>query len=263
MPTENAGAAPAALFLFAHQDDEFGVFQQIDARVRAGDSIFCAYVTDGGATASPERRNKESLAVLRALGVPAVNVSFVGTELGVRDGRLHERPEVIARWLDGFVTANPQIGSCYVPAWEGGHPDHDLLHALATHLMSERGLLDRMRQFPLYHGRACPPPFFRVMSPLPDNGPVETFRISWRDRIRYLRYCMGYPSQLKTWLALFPFVLFHYLFRGVQSLQRVSGERIGERPHGGLLYYEARGFFSWDRMRELVGRLRVPRTGHE
>jgi LmbE family N-acetylglucosaminyl deacetylase len=248
MPTENHEAPPAALFLFAHQDDEFGVFQQIDAYVRAKHMVFCVYVTDGGATACPKRRNKESSAVLEAMGVPAANVFFIGTELGVCDGHLHEHTKVVADWLTKFVSAHPEIGRCFVPAWEGGHPDHDMLHALATCLMHERGQLHQMHQFPLYHGRNCPPPLFRVMSPLPENGPIETFQIAWRDRFRYLRYCIGYPSQWQTWLVLFPFVFFHYVVRGVQFLQPVNAERLNNHPHKGRLYYEARGFLTWEKM---------------
>ena len=36
-----------ALFLFAHQDDEVGVFQKILDEQRLGRRIVCAYFTDG------------------------------------------------------------------------------------------------------------------------------------------------------------------------------------------------------------------------
>jgi hypothetical protein len=51
-----------------------------------------------------------------------------------------------------------------------------------------------------------------------------------------------------TWLGLFPFVAFHYLVNGKQQLQPVSLERISCRPHEDALYYEKRGFFTWEKM---------------
>ncbi|HAK90971.1 MAG TPA: PIG-L family deacetylase, partial [Massilia timonae] len=38
---------PVALFLFAHQDDEFGVFERIATLRRQGVRVACAYLTDG------------------------------------------------------------------------------------------------------------------------------------------------------------------------------------------------------------------------
>jgi LmbE family N-acetylglucosaminyl deacetylase len=50
MPTEaqqGQKQAQAALFLFAHQDDEFGVYQRILECRRRGLRVVCAYLTDG------------------------------------------------------------------------------------------------------------------------------------------------------------------------------------------------------------------------
>ena len=41
MRTENEPLAPAALFLFAHQDDEFGIFQKIVDELHAGSHVCC------------------------------------------------------------------------------------------------------------------------------------------------------------------------------------------------------------------------------
>ncbi len=61
---------PSALFLFAHQDDEFGVFQKIIDEVGKGRAVYCVYFTDGRfGKVSAQCRNQESLAVLLRLGV--------------------------------------------------------------------------------------------------------------------------------------------------------------------------------------------------
>jgi hypothetical protein len=135
-----------------------------------------------------------------------------------------------------------------VTAWEGGHHDHDALHALAVTLAARRGLLARTWQYSLYQGAGLPGPLFRVLAPLPQNGPVRRWRLSWRERIAFLGYCLSYPSQRVTWIGLFPFVLLHYLLRGVQTLQPVDPARMAARPHAGPLYYEKRRFFTWDEM---------------
>jgi len=70
MLTETTLVQPSALFLFAHQDDEFGVFQKIMDEQRQGRHVYCAYLTDGAfAGQSSLRRNRESLTVLTKLGV--------------------------------------------------------------------------------------------------------------------------------------------------------------------------------------------------
>ena len=238
-----------ALFLFAHQDDEFGVFQKILDERQKGRRVCCAYLTDGGTSnASPQRRNVESLYVLQQLGVHTQDVRFAGQALGISDAKLHENLESAANWICGWINGFSQVTSICVPAWEGGHHDHDALHAITVSIAVERDILECVRQFSLYNGFGCSGPFFRVLSPLPMNGVVEEVMIPWKHRLRFFHYCLCYPSQAKTWLGIFPFVVFHYLFRGKQALQPISAERIRHRPHDGALYYETRGFFTWQKM---------------
>lgn len=248
-------ATPLALFLFPHQDDEFGVFYQIEQERRVGRRVMCIYVTDGSTTADPLRRNAESRAVLQRLGVAKDDIMFIGQELGIADGLLHTRVEALARWLDAFVASLPGIESCYVPAWEGGHPDHDLLHAITLHLPVMQSRLDIVRQFSLYQGEGYGGPLFRVLSPLHGNGAVERQPVGWLDRLRYLRFCLAYPSQWRSWVGLFPFVCWHYLFDGAQQLQRVDGKRLTTKPHTGSLYYERRAFLDWPTLRAAIDRV--------
>lgn len=241
--------SPIALFLFAHQDDEFGVFSQIELELRAGRRALCVFVTDGGATASPDHRDAESRQVLQSLGVPEQNIFFIGRQLLIGDGQLHQHVRKLAGWLQSFTNLHPEIKFCFVPAWEGGHPDHDLLHAVAVEIITPSKQNIEIWQYPLYNGRNCPGPLFRLFSPLPENGPVKQSRIVWRDRFRYVRLCLAYPSQWRTWIGLFPFALLHYLFRGVQHLQRVDRARLKEPPHAQPLYYERRAFLDWPTLR--------------
>ncbi|OFJ49548.1 hypothetical protein BA896_012375 [Janthinobacterium lividum] len=237
---------PIALFLFAHQDDEFAVFQQILLELERGRRVVCLYLTSGVRQgADPSRRNAESLAVLSALGVALDDIHFAGQLLNIPDGKLQDHIAAAATWLAAVTIAWKDIASIYLMAWEGGHPDHDVLHAIGLQVFGVRGMGQRLRQFALYNGYRCPWLFFRVLSPLAANGPIESSPISWCNRLQFLRLSLGFPSQRTTWIGLFPFVLLHYLFSGKQELQCVSAERVLQPPHAGLLYYEKRNFSSW------------------
>lgn len=240
---------PVALFLFAHQDDEFGVFHAIDLCVTRGQRVVCAYLTRGAAP-----RNDESIAVLTAMGVSRDDIVFAGDALAIDDGTLPAHLVQADAWIDNWF-GSFDIEQVCVTAWEGGHHDHDALHALAVRAAARRALLPRLRQYSLYHGHRLPGVLFRVLSPLAANGHATAMPIPWPDRVRHLRQCLRYPSQRKTWLGLFPFVMLHYLLRGVQQLQPVSLARLAQKPHAGALFYERRFGFSWQQMQARLAAL--------
>ncbi|MFN0000409.1 MAG: PIG-L deacetylase family protein, partial [Burkholderiaceae bacterium] len=197
MPTEVAAAKPVALFLFAHQDDEFGVFQKMLDELQQGSQVCCAYLTRGaraGQTAS--RRERESVAVLGRLGV--TDIRFAGAELGIDDATLPLHLEKALRWIRDRLASYACVRSIYVPAWEGGHHDHDALHAVTVHAAERHDMLQRVRQFPLYSACWRAGPFFKVLQPLPANGPVTSEGISWHNRWRFLACCLRYPSQASS-----------------------------------------------------------------
>jgi LmbE family N-acetylglucosaminyl deacetylase len=262
MPTETGKGA--ALFLFAHQDDEFGVFQRIADCRRRGLRVACAYLTDGAtAGASAATRNAESRAVLAQLGVPRAEVFFAGELLGIGDAQLPQHLARAGDWLAGWLDGFAGIDSLHVTAWEGGHHDHDALHALAVTIAAQRGLLGRTFQYSLYQAKGLPGPLFRVLAPLPENGPATRWPVPWSARLRHLRHCLSYPSQRATWLGLFPFVLLYYVTRGDQQLQPVALARVAQRPHAGRLYYEKREFFSWDRMERAIAEWHATLGNHQ
>ena len=252
MPTDAADAVNAvALFLFAHQDDDYGVYHELERCRQRGVRVRCAYLTDGAASGvSAATRNAESVAVLAQLGVARDDIFFAGESLGIPDAGLPLHLERAGDWLRHWFASQGEIDAIYVMAWEGGHHDHDALHAIAVHIASQRGQLGKMRQYALYNGARIMPPFFRTLSPLAENGPVQARRLPWATRWRCLRWCLSYPSQYKTWLGLFPFALWAYLVVGKQCLQAVSLARTFERPHAGTLYYEHRRFYTWPQMQE-------------
>lgn len=253
MHTETSKEAPVVLFLFAHQDDEFGVFHLIEECQREGHRPICVYFTRGSARFGL-RRQAESRQVLYKLGVQPDDILFVGDDLAIDDATLPASLTQVSEWLADWLTKFTVIERIHVLAWEGGHHDHDALHAITVQSADALGLLPRVRQFALYNKYRCPGPFFKVLSPLAENGPLESHKIPVMRRIAYIRLCLSYPTQWKTWIGLFPFVVLHYALRGDQTLQPVSLARLSERPHKGTLYYEHRKFFDWDRMQACLRR---------
>lgn len=246
MPTDTA---VTALFLFAHQDDEYGVFQTIEDQLRMGRRVACAYLTEGAAGSGP-RRNAESLAVLTGMGVAARDIVFAGDQLGIIDGTLPRHMTPAGDWLRDWLGSFERVELICVTAWEGGHHDHDALHFLCAHAAWRLGLGGRLRQYSLYNAWRRAAPWFNVLAPLQANGAVERTAIAWPARLRHLGLLWRYPSQWKTWLGLFPFVLWHYLRQGCQQLQPVGLERLAQRPHAGQLYYEQRRFYTYEAMRQ-------------
>jgi LmbE family N-acetylglucosaminyl deacetylase len=237
----------ATLFLFAHQDDEVAIFHCIENELRIGRKVICAFLTDGGsAGVTPQVRNQESLAVLTRLGVAEGDILFIGEASGIRDLHLYESLDVACSGLAGSLQSSLEnVETIYCPAWEGGHPDHDATHLVARRFAASLGHSCDIWQFPLYHGEHCPGPFFKAFSPLEQNGPVCCDPVSWHKRWQYLSFAIRlYPSVLKTWIGLVPFLAYHYLVHGCQSLQRA--DNVLCRPHLGRLYYEKRRFASFD-----------------
>lgn len=243
------------LFLLPHPDDEFAVSAHLRDAVRAGEALRVVYLTDGGYSGQDVHvRERESLRVLAGLGVPAASVAFLGREHGFPDGSLHAH---LPRAREALLAHLAPVGAAdvvYLPAWEGGHQDHDAAHLLGLSLAAP-GV--RLLQFPLYHGAGLPGPFFRVMSPLGANGPSERRGASLRERLGQARTCFRYPSQWKTWLGLTPFVLLHLLGDGGFHLQPVDPRRTLQPPHAGRPLYERRGFLRWQEFSEATAGFRT------
>ena len=238
-----------AVFLFAHQDDEAGVFQKILDEQQTGHRVLCVYLTDGAANGqSAARRNQESIAVLGRLGVNQSEVTFAGEALHIQDGQLLNHLTSAQKWLEDFLAEHNLISAMYLPAWEGGHHDHDALHALGVTVALKLGIEHNTWQYALYNAFNCIGPFFRVFLPLEANGPIRSNKVSWSNRFKFLRCCLSYPSQAVTWFGLFPFMLLHYVFWGTQRIQPISSIRIQQRPHTGSLYYERRKFCMYNEL---------------
>ncbi len=245
MPIKMKITKPAALFLFPHQDDEYGVFYEIEKSIQKNVRPICLYLTDGSyGEASPEDRNEESRKVLTRLGVQEENIHFIGTRLCIKDTKLcFFLPAAVSAIAE--LIENQRLSSLYCPAWEGGHPDHDALFLIASIIIEKQNIKTPCWQYPLYNAANLTHPFFRVLQPLKNNGRTVSKPIPPKNRLKYLLYCTSYKTQIRSWIGLFPLVAWHYLTDGRQYLTPVNPIKTYHRPHAGPLYYEKRGFMTW------------------
>lgn len=238
------------LFLFAHQDDEYGVFPLLEQLVGRRESIRVVYLTSGTLDGQrSERRNRESTDVLARIGIEETQIYFAGADSKFPDGKLYQYAKEAAAAVVAFLENGVAPTRIYAPAWEGGHQDHDAAHIIACYLASRFGCLETSRQFPLYHGMGLPGIFWHTFLPMPSNGAVESFPIDWRQRFRCLRYGLRYRSQWSTWLGLYPMYTLYLLTRGRQYLQPFSIARLRQPPHDGACLYERRGFCTQEQFR--------------
>ncbi|MGO9327503.1 MAG: PIG-L deacetylase family protein [Steroidobacteraceae bacterium] len=248
------------VILLPHQDDEIGVFHVIDECVKAGRRLLVIYVTDGAwQRASTSIRNAESMTVLSRLGVAQDRIWFLGQECGVANQNLRLRLEEVHAALLARLSSGPEVSAIYTPAWEGGHPDHDAAALLAVALARRLGSEGKVRQYPMYSAYRCSRRPYTVFNPIREAAPVINERIPLDRRIEHLALCWRYPSQMKTMLGLFPFILAHYARKGVQQYQHLDADIVTRRPHPGALLYERRSSLTWHKFEEDV---RVFRTRH-
>lgn len=243
----------ASLFYFAHQDDECGVFQLIEDELSSGAQVHCFYYTSGTFSGLPSAgRNQESINILLKLGVDRDKIHFVGADYKIADCKLVDHLNFVFDDSYNFLNKIKVPCKIYVPAFEGGHPDHDALHVAVALAAKKNCILENAFQYALYNGDRCFGPMFRVLSPLRKNGNVFRSKISLKNRFRYLKFCLSYPSQLKSWIGLFPFFLLHYLLNGHQMWQSISLKRLSERQHSGELYFARRRFCDEEYFRDKV-----------
>ncbi len=249
---EAEGRSVTTAFLFAHQDDEFGVFHELTATLARGERAVCIYLTNGAwKQVRPETRNAESAEVLSRLGVAASDVHFLGTEIGIADGTLAGNFTKCFEALTRRVAESGGADRVVTHAYEGGHNDHDAGHVLGVMLAQHLNVLDASWQFPLYRA-----PGGRLIAtwaaPLDANGPVMRSQIPWARRLTYLGYLRFYASQPTTIIKIGPLMAWDYFSDGHQKLQPLSLARIGERPRPGELLYETWKLYSYEKFRRDV-----------
>jgi N-acetylglucosamine malate deacetylase 1 len=224
----------AVAYILAHFDDEYGAMPRILAGQRAGEDAHFLYVCDYARLA--DERCAESRRYLRSIGIDPARVDHVARGTGVMDGAVHKGLAQIYPFLKARLAKLGPIEALVCPAWEGGHADHDSAAVLATRLAADVGVA-RVEQFSLYNGAGLPWRCFRGATPLPEGGPTQRPPLTFGEAVRWAFDVRFFPSQAKTWVGLWPMMFLSVTLRGWR-IQRLTPERVRERPHAGPLYYE-------------------------
>jgi N-acetylglucosamine malate deacetylase 1 len=224
----------SVVYVLAHFDDEYCALPLIRRALAEGREQRFIHVVDYRDPQMAARRHRESVAFLLAQGVPAEMQTHLGARSGWWDGELHQHARQAYEALKAAVPG--PVERVVVPAWEGGHPDHDVCAALGVKLAAERGGA-AVDQVCLYQGKGLPWIFYRASSPLAENGPATEIRLSAGEWARWLGAVGAFRSQLKAWSGLLPGMAMTFAVQGSFRYQSLDPKRIGERPHpGGLLY---------------------------
>jgi LmbE family N-acetylglucosaminyl deacetylase len=224
----------SVVYVLAHFDDEYCALPLVRRGVAQGREQRFIHVADYRDPKLGARRRRETLAFLAAQGVPAEMQIHLGAGRGWWDGELHRHAVPAYEALTAAVPG--PVERVVVPAWEGGHPDHDLCTALGVKLAAERGA-KQIDQVCLYQGKGLPWIFYRASTPLPENGPAQEIRLTAGEWASWLAAVGAFPSQLKAWSGLLPGMALTFARQRAFRYQALDPTRIGERPHeGGLLY---------------------------
>lgn len=237
-------------YLFAHQDDEFGAYIKLGRDV-VKNNIFIFYLTSGEGKKNKgklnSKRDNESLKVMQKLGIKRKNIFFLGSKNQIEHNKLYLNINFI---YDKILVKIKSIGipdSIVTHSWEGGHEDHDASNLIGRKIARKFRIIKKSSQFSLYNAYNTSLLFFKVFNPIKNKG--EKFFTNLNNRIFYIKLLFIYKSQIKVWLGLYPFIIFHYFFRGYNFIERLNNDLYIKKPHTGKLLYEKRNFCTYKKFR--------------
>ena len=131
------------LLFAAHSSDEFSVAATLRAHVARGESVFISWYARDDRPDVGVRRAAEAREAAALIGIPSERLEFADLS---PVALLEQLPALVLALRDTVARVAPDL--VYVPAFEGGHPDHDALNFAAFEAASSTGI--ETREFPLY-----------------------------------------------------------------------------------------------------------------
>lgn len=243
-------ALSLALFILAHHDDEFFIGPVLKDACATG-AVQVAYLTHGGADAAA--RMAESDRALASLGVDPACVLQLGFETGIEDGALSLKPAQALAVLRSRLVSD-EFTHIYVPAWEGGHPDHETAHLIGVAFAARSHT--ELYEFPLYNASWMPPGKFRTMQFTPGAMPVLERAVTREEAEAWRALLAHYPSQESVFASMRGSIEWCLETRKSCVYRRVDPARdYAARPHAGPLFYEQRFGLSFEILRERLAAL--------
>jgi len=241
------------IFMFAHQDDEIAIFKSIKNSIELKNNVLVFYLTNGDNSITKNldlvfKRQNESKKVLIQLGVKKENIFFLGNNYNIKSYNLFRYLDVVYKKLANIINNLKDISLIYTHAWEGGNIDHDACYILALKLLRNNPKIIDGYQFSFYNSYKIPFFFYRVFCPIKQNGTIINLKITNREKIKFIKYLFYYPSQIKIWIGLYPFVVFKIIFNQYNYLQKIDIKHSLSKPHKGLLWYEKQKFIKFKKL---------------
>lgn len=238
-------------YLFSHQDDEFGIFIQLQKDAKLNNT-YVFYLTSGTDKNINKnklyRRDKESIKTLTALGVKKKNIFFIGRMLKIKHNKLYLHATKVKKFFDNYIININKPDEIYTHSWEGGHEDHDTCNLIARNI-KKNYKIKNCYQFSLYNSFNTSIIFFKVFNPINKQN-VKKIYTSLLDRLFLIKLLFNYTSQIKTWLGLYPFIIFHYLIKGYNSIEKLNSDKSIIKPHNGKLLYEKRNLCKFSMLKK-------------
>ena len=233
--------------ILAHFDDEYCALPLIWEARRQGLQQRFLYLADYRDESLAARRLHETRTFLARQGVPESAVRPIGLGTGAYDQSTHRAVAVLFPRLLAEAAEAGAVSRLVVPAWEGGHMDHDACAFMAVRLAQQ--IAAPVRQFSLYSGQGLPGPLLRGGAPLGENGPVTRLALKPGDWLRWMAGVRAFPSQAYAWSGIWPAMFWGMARRGGFGWQALAPERVEARPHAGPLFYERMFKVPYDEVR--------------
>ncbi len=245
------------VFIFSHQDDEMAVFNHIENITEKNENILILYLTNGSIKKKIDpklfyQRDHESIKVLNKLGVDSSKIIFLGRKLETNVYELHKNLQKTYNHISTLLKNVDDKINIYTHANEGGNIDHDSCFYLSKKLINNLSNIHNCYQFSLYNSNKMPFYFYRVMSPLCENGEILKSRLNFFQKLKYSRLLFYYFSQLHIWIGLFPFIIFKIFINKYGSLQLIDKSLSIEKPHLGQVWYEKRKFITFHEFKLII-----------
>lgn len=221
--------------VLAHPDDEVFIAGALRRHLEQGARVTCIWLTSGEARGGRQRREAELHRAAEYLGLAPEDVRlprFPGREL-------HGLASEASKWL-ASVFAMLRPGRIYVPAYEGGHLEHDIVNCV-THAAWQKACPQAScMEFPLYNRTG--PWHLRGwrINAFPHPREDQEFIVLEQGHVHCKFSLMRiYASQ---WMDMLPFRLCmparRYLLQGEPCAPLPSQRDYSIPPHRGELNYE-------------------------
>ncbi len=154
------------LFLFAHPDDDVMICGTMKMLIDEGAEVHGAWLGSGDWLGQGPTRRAERFRAAKIIGLKQSRMHVPG----IADMHFLRDLEQAARKVaDLFSRIKPDI--VFVPAYEGGHPDHDAVNFLAYEASRRTGLKPKLFEFPLYNATGPAYKWWWRVNDFPPGGP--------------------------------------------------------------------------------------------